>query len=298
MSKINTKKMVIVTGASSGIGLCLVKALLEAGYVVLGIAKNLEKAGLDHPNFIGRSINLADLDALPDAMSALIEEIDMPVNALINNAGIGRMGFLEQLSVKDIRLVMDTNLTSQVIVTKAFLPQLKKQGEGDILFMGSEAALRGARQGSIYCASKFAIRGFSQALREESGKSGLRVTLINPGAVRTPFFDRLQFENAILADSTSWLQQGVAVKSAFRNLNLLMGDSESFLWTLTDKLVSPPDLPSSSDISIAVLLDNTSLQNALLSESISQSGVKQAQSFLYPVLGLNASFSDAFSMSA
>ena len=108
-------------------------------------------------------------------------------------------------------------------------------------------------------------------------------------------FDRLQFENAILADSTSWLQQRVAVKSAFRNLNLLMGDSENVLWTLTDKLVSPPDLPSSSDISIAVLLDNTSLQNALLSESISQSGVKQAQAFLYPVLGLNASFSDAFS---
>ncbi|MDE0722084.1 MAG: TolC family protein [Flavobacteriales bacterium] len=108
-------------------------------------------------------------------------------------------------------------------------------------------------------------------------------------------FDRLQFENAILADSTSWLQQGVAVKSAFRNLNLLMGDAESFLWTLTDKLVSPPDLPSSTDISISVLLDNTSLQNALLSESISQSGVKQAQAFLYPVLGLNASFSNAFS---
>ena len=108
-------------------------------------------------------------------------------------------------------------------------------------------------------------------------------------------FDRLQFENAILADSTSWLQQGVAVKSAFRNLNLLMGDAESFLWTLTDKLVSPPDLPSSTDISISVLLDNTSLQNALLSESISKSGVKQAQAFLYPVLGLNASFSNAFS---
>ena len=108
-------------------------------------------------------------------------------------------------------------------------------------------------------------------------------------------FDRLQFENAILADSTSWLQQGVAVKSAFRNLNLLMGDAESFLWTLTDKLVSPPDLPSSTDISRSVLLDNTSLQNALLSESISQSGVKQAQAFLYPVLGLNASFSNAFS---
>jgi len=108
-------------------------------------------------------------------------------------------------------------------------------------------------------------------------------------------FDRLQFENAILADSTSWLQQGVAVKSSFRNLNLLMGDAENMLWILTDKLVSPPELPSPSDISLAVLLDNTSLQNALLSQSISQSGVKHAQSFLYPVLGLNASFSNAFS---
>jgi len=197
----SNKKLVVVTGASSGIGLALVKASLAEGYAVLGIANNFEKTGLDHPDFHCRSINLADLDALPAAMSALLDEIDMPVKALINNAGIGRMGFLEQLSVKDIRLVMDTNLTSQVIVTKAFLPLLKKQGEGDILFMGSEAALKGARQGSIYCASKFAIRGFSQALREECGKSGLRVTLINPGAVRTPFFEKLQFEPGIAAEN-------------------------------------------------------------------------------------------------
>ena len=187
-------KLVVVTGASSGIGLALVKAMLAEGYAVLGIANNFDKARLSHPNFSSRSINLADLDALPEAMSSLLNEIEIPIKALINNAGIGRMGFLEQLSVKDIRLVMDTNLTSQVIVTKAFLPLLKKQGEGDILFMGSEAALKGARQGSIYCASKFAIRGFSQALREECGKSGVRVTLINPGAVRTPFFEKLNFE--------------------------------------------------------------------------------------------------------
>ena len=188
------KKLVVITGASSGIGLALVKALLEQGYAVLGIANNFEKAGLDHPGFSSRSINLADIDALEESMSAVLSDIDMPVKALINNAGIGRMGFLEQLSVKDIRLVMDTNLTSQIIVTKAFLPLLKKQGGGDILFLGSEAALKGARQGSIYCASKFAVRGFSQALRDECGKSGVRVTLINPGAVRTPFFEKLQFE--------------------------------------------------------------------------------------------------------
>ena len=201
MNNPSNQKLVVVTGASSGIGLALVKALLAEGYAVLGIAKSFEKAGLNHPNFSGRSINLADLDALPEAMSLLLNEIDRPIKALINNAGIGRMGFLEQLSVKDIRLVMDTNLTSQVIVTKTFLPLLKKQGEGDILFMGSEAALKGAKQGSIYCASKFALRGFSQALREECGKSGVRITLINPGAVRTPFFENLQFEPGLAAEN-------------------------------------------------------------------------------------------------
>lgn len=194
MSNLSDKKLIVITGASSGIGLALAKAMLSEGYAVLGIANDFEKSGLEHPDFSSRSINLADLDRLEEALSSLLAEIDRPIKALINNAGIGRMGFLEQLSVKDIRLVMDTNLSSQVIVTKAFLPLLKKQGEGDIVFMGSEAALRGARQGSIYCASKFAVRGFSQALRDECGKSGVRVTLINPGAVRTPFFEKLQFE--------------------------------------------------------------------------------------------------------
>ena len=108
-------------------------------------------------------------------------------------------------------------------------------------------------------------------------------------------FDRLQFENAILSDSTSWLQQGVAVKSSLRNLNLLMGDSEDSLWILTDVLKSPPSLPSSIDVRVAVLQDNTSVQNAIISENIAQQGVKQAQAFLYPVVGFNASFSDAVS---
>jgi outer membrane protein len=108
-------------------------------------------------------------------------------------------------------------------------------------------------------------------------------------------FDRLQFENAILSDSTSWLQQGVAVKSSLRNLNLLMGDSEDSLWILTDVLKSPPSLPSSIDVKAAVLQDNTSVQNAIISENIAHQGVKQAQAFLYPVVGFNASFSDAVS---
>jgi len=108
-------------------------------------------------------------------------------------------------------------------------------------------------------------------------------------------FDRLQFENAILADSTSWLKQDVAVKSSLRNLNLLMGDFEDAMWVLTDEMSAPPSLPSSVDVSAAVLHDNTRVQNAIISENIAHQGVKQAQAFLYPVVGFNASFSDAAS---
>lgn len=188
------QQLVIISGASSGIGLAMVKAVLEQGYSVLGIAKDFSGFPIEHPRFSSKTLDLADLDSLPGAINELVANIDKPIKALVNNAGVGKMGFLEQLSVRDLRLVMDTNFMSHAIITRAFLPTLKKQGQADIIFTGSEAALRGTRQGSIYCASKFAIRGFSQALREECGKSNVRVTLINPGAVRTPFFDELHFE--------------------------------------------------------------------------------------------------------
>jgi short-subunit dehydrogenase len=146
-------------------------------------------------------MDLAALDALPAALGKIIDELHAPVSVLINNAGIGKMGFLEQLSVPDMRRVMDLNFMSHAILTKAFLPGMKQHEQGDIIFLGSEAALHGARQGSIYCASKFALRGFAQSLREECGKAHVRVTLINPGAVRTPFFRELSFEPGMAADN-------------------------------------------------------------------------------------------------
>ncbi len=205
-------QLVVVTGASSGIGLAMTEHLLKAGYRVLGIAKDFSDSPIKNESFDSIELDLADLDGLPAALKKIISNIDQPVRALVNNAGLGKMGHLEQLSVDDIRLVMDTNFLSHAIVTKCFLPLLKQQGElVDIIFTGSEAALKGSRQGSVYCASKFAIRGFAQALREECAKSSVRITLINPGAVRTPFFDDLHFEpgaakeNAIQASDVSQL---------------------------------------------------------------------------------------------
>ena len=187
-------KVVIVTGASSGIGLAMTETLLADGYDVIAIAKDFSSFKVEHDRLRIEELDVSVLDNLAQASNGILKSINKPIKALVNNAGLGKMAFLEQLSVADMRMVMDINFMSHAIITKAFLPTLKQQGEADIIFTGSEAALKGARQGSIYCASKFAVRGFAQSLREECGKSRVRVTLINPGAVRTPFFDELHFE--------------------------------------------------------------------------------------------------------
>ena len=89
---------------------------------------------------------------------------------------------------------------------RALLPAIKRIGHGDIIIIGSEAALSGGRKGAIYCASKFALRGFAQALREECARNRIRVTMINPGMVKTGFFNELDFapgdseENYILPE--------------------------------------------------------------------------------------------------
>ena len=100
---------------------------------------------------------------------------------------------LEQFSYEQIRALIDLNFTSHVFVARAFLPVLKKVGRGHLVFMGSEAALAGTAQGSLYCAAKFALRGLTQALRAECARAGIRVTLVNPGMVQSPFFDALDF---------------------------------------------------------------------------------------------------------
>ena len=114
--------------------------------------------------------------------------------AVVCAAGVGRFGSLEEFSYEQIRELIDINLTSQLYVVRAFLPLLKRRGRGDVVLIGSEAALAGGARGAVYSATKFALRGFCQSLRQESAAAGIRVTLINPGMVRTGFFDQLDFE--------------------------------------------------------------------------------------------------------
>ncbi len=182
---------ILVTGSSSGIGLALCHQLLQEGHEVVGLARRQQS--LRHAAFAAVSIDLADLDALPQALGEVRREHG-PFSALVCNAGRGHFGDLEQFSYAQIRALIDLDFTSQAFVARALLSDMKKNKRGHIVFTGSEAALRGAQKGSIYCAGKFALRGFAQALREETARHGIRITLVNPGMVRTPFFDSLDFK--------------------------------------------------------------------------------------------------------
>lgn len=186
------KRTVLVSGASSGIGRAVAELLIRQGHFVIGTSRDVRRFAVEHPLFAPAQLNLAALSDIEPFCKQL--QANFPrLDAVIFAAGYGQFGNLEQMSFSQIERLMTVNFTGQVFMTKALLPKLKQKSHCNLIYIGSEAALKGSRNGSIYCASKFALRGFSQALRDECGKSGVRVSLINPGMVDTAFFDHLHF---------------------------------------------------------------------------------------------------------
>jgi NADP-dependent 3-hydroxy acid dehydrogenase YdfG len=187
------KRTVLVTGASSGIGRAIAQNLLQQGHAVIGVSRDCRKFIRQMDNFSSAQLDLSDLKELPQKIRQLQQKFP-EIDAVVFSAGMGRFGSMEEFSYPQIEALMTINFTSQVFLTKALLPVLKRKANSDLIFIGSEAALKGTRKGAVYCASKFALRGFTQALREECGNSHVRVCLINPGMVKTPFFEQLNFE--------------------------------------------------------------------------------------------------------
>ncbi len=202
------ERTILVTGVSSGIGLAVAEQLLKYGHTVLGIARRANQVLAKYPRFVSIVLDVSQLDVLPQKIKEL-QQAYPALDAVIFCAGKGQFGAIEQFSYEQIDALMTLNFTSQVYLTKALLPDFKRKAQSDLIYIGSEAALKGSRNGAMYCASKFALRGFTQALREDCGKSNVRVSLINPGMVKTPFFNELSFEpgdhqsNSITAENVS-----------------------------------------------------------------------------------------------
>ena len=199
---------VLVTGSSSGIGRAITEHLLKSGATVIGIARNHNKFQPNSDNYKTFDVDVSDLKTLPSSLKEILAEFPK-LDGLVSNAGYGQFGGLENNSADQIYSYICANLISHMVITRMVLPQFKAQKRGDIVYIGSEAALVGSKKGSLYCAAKFGLRGFSQSLREECASTNVRVSIINPGMVRTEFFENLDFrpgdepDNAIEPDDVA-----------------------------------------------------------------------------------------------
>ena len=186
------ERKVLVTGSSDGIGRSITLSLLKSGAKVIGLARDHSKFNPETKGYIKYKTDFSNEQILLNTIAKIIKE-HKDLDCLVSNAGFGKFGTLETFSTKEINDFIFTNLTSHMILTNKILPHLKKIRKGNIIFIGSESALKGGKNGSLYSAAKFGLRGFSQSIREESCSKNIHVSLINPGMVRTSFFNNLDF---------------------------------------------------------------------------------------------------------
>jgi 3-hydroxy acid dehydrogenase/malonic semialdehyde reductase len=184
----------LISGASSGIGLATARLLLDQGYRVIGLSRRGRVSEFEDRNFTGLSLDLANLDLLEASLGKLLTDCD--IDCYIHAAGQGHFGSIEQFSIAQIEASIRINLSSAMVACRSLVPAFRRRGKGRVIFIGSESALNPGRKGALYCAAKFGLRGFCQSLRDDCAADGIQVSLVNPGMVRSPFFDDLPFEPA------------------------------------------------------------------------------------------------------
>lgn len=187
----DTQKVWLVTGASKGLGLTLVKRLLAEGYSVAATSRNkteLQKAvGEESSTFLPLEVDLIDENSVQQAVSKSIEKFGK-LDVVVNNAGYGQLGTLEELTDQESRQNFDTNVFGSLNIIRASMPHLRHQGSGNIINIASIGGLSGDFPGwGIYCATKFAVVGFTEALAAEVKEFGVNATVVYPGYFRTDF---------------------------------------------------------------------------------------------------------------
>jgi NADP-dependent 3-hydroxy acid dehydrogenase YdfG len=181
-----TGKIAIVTGVSKGIGRAVAEALLAKGAIVAGWGRSAPE-GLTHERFQFFECDIRNEVSVQEAYVDTQREVGAEVRILVNNAGIGNMGPVDGFSSDEWHAMFDTNVHGVFYCTKVVLPQMKKQGEGHIINVASLAGTAGSPNMAGYCATKYAVRGFSDALFKEVRQDGVRVTCVMPGSVETNF---------------------------------------------------------------------------------------------------------------
>ncbi len=181
-----TDKIAVITGVSKGIGYHTAKLLLEKGTLVFGLGRN--KNDISHPNYTFIPCDVRQLHDVEQAFKTILAKTNNQLHILVNNAGLGYFGFLEDMPIEQWDEMQQTNVNGVFYCCKQTLPIMKQQQSGHIINIASTAALEGMPQVAAYCATKWAVKGLSESLFREVRDFGIKVTCIYPGSVKTDFF--------------------------------------------------------------------------------------------------------------
>ncbi|HUZ95087.1 MAG TPA: oxidoreductase [Edaphobacter sp.] len=193
MANVTTSRTWFITGASTGFGRILAEEVLKGGGKVVATARNLDKVADLEEKYPGKAKAFAlDVTDPAQILSIVAQTLTTfgPVDVLVNNAGYGLAGGIEEASEEEFMPVFETNVFGLMRVTRAFLPHFRKQRSGNIVNLSSIGGLIGSAGWGYYNASKFAVEGFSEALAAELAPLGVHVTIVEPGPFRTDFLGR------------------------------------------------------------------------------------------------------------
>jgi NAD(P)-dependent dehydrogenase (short-subunit alcohol dehydrogenase family) len=238
-------KVWLITGASSGFGAELTKAIVEKGDQVAATFRKAEQASSFSQQHEGKGLGIVldvtETEKIPAAIQQTIDRFKR-IDVLVNNAGYGTIGAIEEFSLEEIRAQMETNFFGAVAITKAMLPLMRQQHSGHIVQISSQAGFRATAGFGIYNASKFALEGFSEALAQEAAPFGIKVTIVEPGPFRTQFLggsmkkaqNKIEaYQNTLVGQMYQYQQQmngkqeGDPVKAAIAIVDYVQSNKES-----------------------------------------------------------------------
>jgi NAD(P)-dependent dehydrogenase (short-subunit alcohol dehydrogenase family) len=212
----NSLKTALITGASSGIGKAAAVQLAELGYTVYAGARRVERMS----DMADRGIRTRALDVTDDAtMVALVEAIIAEtgrIDVLVNNAGYGLYGALEDVPIEEARRQFEVNLFGLARLTQLVLPQMRAQRDGYVINVSSMGGKIWEPLGSWYHASKFAVEGLSDSLRVEVAEFGIKVVIIQPGSIRSEWSGIAADQLEATSANTAYARQAKIIGAALR----------------------------------------------------------------------------------
>ena len=238
------KKVLLITGASRGMGVDIAKAARAAGYAVVATGRDPEKVG----RAVGASgdlltvrLDVTDPAGARAAVQAAVDRFGR-IDVLVNNAGNFVAGFFEEITPGDFRAQVETNLYGPLNVTRAVLPVMRAQRSGLVVTISSTAGIAGQEFCTAYAAAKFGVEGWMESLTPEVAPYGIRTMLVEPGFFRTDLLtpESTSYAEPVIADYAERTRQTV---TAWNGMNGRQGGDPARLATALVRLVGSDEPP-------------------------------------------------------